>query len=331
MSGCAIAALVLLVLFVGGFMLVGLVVVVLVRDAVIAVDTTTPPTTTAAPTVVPTATGTSGIPARTAVNPALFDRSARFDYATMGCVAPKFIPEEARTYYSLYYRGHGTAHYLRGKVALVHLRVMSPSVTWTLGAAADVDRSALLAGHFFEDQAKIYGVSDLDYVPMTWSLTTDFVPPPLVPDSTGKISSKASRDLVAQALRASEASLGLTMDAIATKLQGEGYAEVAFLLHLPVKSIAREFAFPAPLRGNVDVAVVFAHPDLAHLGYTTTHESLHLFGADDIYPITLHDADDQHDIMRDYCVGFGNARIGAMTAYAIGWTKAPPSRPYSIR
>jgi hypothetical protein len=202
---------------------------------------------------------------------------------------------------------------------------------WTMRQSSDVDRAALLAAHFFGDQAIASGVTDLEYVPMTWSLTTDFVPPRLAPDETNKLSGSSSRDLVSDALRASEASIGQTTDAVAKKLQSEGYTEVAFLLHLPVKSSAREFAYPAPLHGHVDVAVVFAHADLGALAFSTTHEALHLFGADDIYPIVLRDEDDEHDIMRDYCRGFGNARIGGMTAYAIGWTPTPPARPYVIR
>ena len=333
MSGCAIAALVVFLLAVGGFGLLGLVVVLVVRDAGSASGSSSWTTPTAEPTIAPTATTVTkgGLPARTAVDSHLFDSAARADYTGGACVEPKWVPEEARNYYSLYYKGHGTAKNLRGRTALVHLRIMSPSAVWTMRQSSDVDRAALLAAHFFRDQARAYAVSDLDYVPMTWSLSTDYVPPRLLADRTNKISNAASRQLVSDALAASEASIGQTTESIATQLQGEGYENVAFLLHLPIKNVAREFAFPAPLRGRVDVAVVFEHPDLAHLAFTTTHESLHLFGADDIYPITDRSIGDEKDMMRDYCLGFGDARIGDMTAYAIGWTNVLPSRPYTIR
>jgi hypothetical protein len=329
-----VALIVLLVLFAGGLMLMFLAVAIAIgvgssSSSAGTGPTTTSPVATAEPTAIPT--GQTGLPARTAVDPTLFDSTARRDYVMNGCLEPKVEPSEARGYYSLYYRGHGTARRLRGKVALVHMRIMSPFAVWTMRQSADVDRAALLAAQFFKDQAASFGLTDLDYVPMTWSLSTDYVPPTLAPDETNKLSNAASRDLVANALQASETSIGQTAEAIATKLKTEGYDEVAFLLHLPMKSSAREFAFPAPLHGEVDVAVVFAHPDLGNLAFSTTHEALHLFGADDIYPISRRSEDDEHDMMRDYCRGFGDARIGAMTAYAIGWTDTPPERPYLIR
>ena len=61
-----------------------------------------------------------------------------------------------------------------------------------------------------------------------------------------------------------------------------------------------------------------------------THEVLHLFGADDLYEIRGVPADEANDLMNAECDGLGGTFIGETTAYAIGWTKAPPVRSFSF-
>ena len=150
----------------------------------------------------------------------------------------------------------------------------------------------------------------------------------MVLDSKSRLSNAASKDLVRSALTASESTLGESMRAVAADLKKEGYAEVAFLLHVPrVAQSARDFAYSSPLYSDVDVAVVFDEK-LDRLGYTTTHETMHLFGADDLYPLSQFDPGDAGDVMRASCLGYGGMRVQEMSAWAIGWRDVRPDRVY---
>lgn len=269
------------------------------------------------------------LPARRAVDKARLDRTAERSWLVDECVDEPMKPgdPERRSAYFLGYMGEGTAKRMRGKVAVVHLLLASPSLTWTSGRARDVDRAALLAARFFTTMAEDHGVTDLEYTPMAWRLSTQFAMPEIVTDPSMRIDPEASRALVQSALDASGASLGVTMLEVAATLRGEGFAEVAFLLHVPVKVDAREFAFPAPLL-RVDAAVVFEEP-LDRLGFVTAHETMHLFGADDLYPLDRFDSEDEDDLMRANCTGFGGLQIRDMSAFAIGWRPAAPARSYA--
>jgi hypothetical protein len=277
--------------------------------------------------VTPAAEGT--LPERKAIDPKEIDKLAENSWTYSYCSDKPMKPgdPELRSSYYLGYMGRGTAKRMRGKVAVIHLRLSSPSMTWTRGKARDVDRAALLAARFFEQKSKEHEVADLDYTPMAWTLSTLFEAPNIAIDRKKRITDASSRELVRRGLKASESSLGATMSSVAATLNQEGYSEVAFLLHLPMKVNAREFAYPAPLLSNVDVAVVFEEP-LNELGYVTAHETMHLFGADDLYPLDRFDDQDSADIMRAACLGFGGIRLHDMSAYSIGWRADAPTRAY---
>jgi hypothetical protein len=69
---------------------------------------------------------------------------------------------------------------------------------------------------------------------------------------------------------------------------------------------------------------------LDRLGYTTAHETMHLFGADDLYPLSKFDPHDAGDVMRASCLGYGGIRVNEMSAWAIGWTPNRPDRVYGF-
>ncbi len=180
---------------------------------------------------------------------------------------------------------------------------------------------------FFREQSARHGVVDLEYTPIAWTLSTTLVLPELAVDEHAKLSYAASRRLVGAALKASEGSLGATLQATASALRKDGFAEVAFLLHLPRSVGARDFAYPAYGSSEVDVAVVF-DAGLSDLGFVGAHEALHLFGSDDLYPLDRFDEADDTDIMRDRCAALGGSSVRDMTAYAVGWRKERPRRAY---
>lgn len=278
----------------------------------------------------PTPPGLVGIPPRTPVDPERrLDQSTGSVWAASRC---RDLPLpagdiELRQEYDLSYRGRGSARRLRGRVALVHLRLMSPKLQWTIQRVGDVDRSALLTSDFLETRAWASHVQDLEIVSFAWSLATTLELPQVIVDSKGRPTPPSARELVRQSLRASEASLGATMRQLTAILRKEGHDEIAFLLHLPLPTEARDFAYPA-VDGEPDVAVVFALQDLDSMAPASAHEALHLFGADDLYNLTVFDDRDSRDVMRAACRGFGGFEIREMTAYAVGWRNAKPARAY---
>lgn len=276
--------------------------------------------------------GGTGLPAARGLPASDVDKTGEKTWAYSYCEDKpmKGGDVELRENYGGWAMNGGTAKKMRGKVAVVHLLLSSPQLTWTMGKAGDVHRAALLSGRFFEQEAPRYGVSDLDYTPIAWTLPTNFDPPSVVLDSKDRLTNADSRKLVKSALTASEATLGEPMRAVAAQLKSEGYAEVAFLLHVPrVAQAARDFAYPTPLYSDVDVAVVFDER-LDRLGYTTAHETMHLFGADDLYPLSRFDSHDAGDVMRASCLGYAGIKVQEMSAYAIGWVQARPDRSYGF-
>ena len=278
------------------------------------------------------------LPARTPIDRANLDRTAEAQWGVARCSggsgpAPMSADNpERRSTYTGGYIALGTAQRMRGRVGVVHLLLSSPTLPWTLGRARDVSRSALLAGRFFEKEANKYEVRDLEYLPMAWTLSSTFAVPELAIDPTSRrISTESSHELVRRALRASEGALGVTLSAVADGLKKEGFAETAFLLHIPKKISAREFALPAWKAGELDVAVIFEE-ELGWEAFTVAHEAMHLFGADDLYPLELFDDRDKDDLMRGGCYGFSNELgIKDMSAYAIGWKSARPARIYGFK
>ena len=60
------------------------------------------------------------------------------------------------------------------------------------------------------------------------------------------------------------------------------------------------------------------------------HELLHLFGADDLYEVRGVAPDDVNDVMNAQCDGLAPTHVGETTAFALGWTAAPPRRSYGF-
>jgi hypothetical protein len=150
--------------------------------------------------------------------------------------------------------------------------------------------------------------------------------PTIKVDAKKRVTPESARALVDEVSWELQQVLGTALEDTARHIKREGYAEVAFVVHFPFASGSREFAYPVPL-ADVDLAFVFEEP-LDFLGTVTAHEELHLFGADDLYPLDVYDPGDADDVMRAACRGFSAMNVGDMTAYAIGWRPTPPARGY---
>jgi hypothetical protein len=239
---------------------------------------------------------------------------------------------------SVYYatRDDGSAQRMRGKVAVVHLRMQSTSLKWTKNGEQNVNRAGLMSQRYITTQAKRYKVNDLTYDVIPWSIRATYDMPSLAMNANHRLSDEQMKYIRDSSRRAVEMSLGSNLERVADDFKKGGYDQVAFLIYFPVKTDARDFAYSA-YRSNADeaeAAFLFAPAtitDFGHFAVTVTHEGLHLFGADDLYRLQNLDKSDVHDIMGEYCTGFRQATINDATAYSIGWTDTPPVRPYRFQ
>jgi hypothetical protein len=232
-------------------------------------------------------------------------------------------------------RKHGSASVLRGKVAMLHVRLGGGDAVWTNDLITKVDESAILAKRFYLDQAKRYGVNDLTVDLIPWPLTRAPVDiPPLQVNSSDMLDEPTMEKLHDNSRRAIETAFGSPLPSVVTSYKNAGYDNVAFLAYLPSSTLARDFAFSSvrsPTSGDPELAVVFPRLDnLPHLSVTVAHEAMHLFGAADIYRMQPEDPHDKDDVMGDYCLGFHQTTVDDVTAYAIGWTDTKPTRVYQI-
>ena len=249
-------------------------------------------------------------------------------------VCGDFSKERDRTAYFAT-RNEGSARVLRGRVAMIHIRVNSPTLRWTKGGEVNVNRAALMSQEFVLTHAKRYSVAGLTFDVIPWSLKTTYQLPDLGTNTNHKLDDQTMRFVRDGAREAVEAALSARMESVVASVKAGGYDEVGFVIHFPTKTDARDFAFSAfhgePKDKSAEMAFIFSPTsDFGHFAVTVTHEGLHLFGADDLYRIEHLDARDQHDIMGEYCTGFRQAIVHDATAYAIGWSPSPPPRGYAF-
>lgn len=234
-------------------------------------------------------------------------------------------------------RDEGSAKVLRGKAAIVNIHLSSPSLKWTKLADSDATQAAQLAQRFLTTAAGRYHVTDLQLDVIPWSLTTALDLPGLATGSNDLLTVDTMRSIRDSSRLAVETALGAHLESVVSDLRRDGYAQVGFIIYLPVSTQARDFAFMAyntQPPDDPELGFIFTPvgknlvTELGHLSVTTAHETLHLFGADDLYRIRRLDKTDAHDVMGEYCTGFKQATLLDATAYSVGWTSAPPKRPY---
>jgi hypothetical protein len=236
------------------------------------------------------------------------------------------------TFYA--YRNSGSARRLRGKIALLHIRLDTADRTLSKTSITRVESAAIAAKEFYMRQARAHGIAPLDIDLVPWKLDTPVNLPALRLDRLNAVD-PATRDRVRAAARlAIETALNSTLEAIVARYRKDGYDEVGFFVYLPVVTPARAFAWFAVSQSSrdfADVGYVFAeNHQLGELASIVSHEGLHLFGGDDLYRVVPRDPGDAKDLMNDVCSGLGQAKIGEATAYAIGWQPTRPVRRYTI-
>lgn len=231
-------------------------------------------------------------------------------------------------------RGRGSARRLRGKVVILNLRLKTPGASWSRAAELKVEQAVLATHRFYLAEAERHGVRDLTLEMPSWSLDVTVDLPYLRMNTANMLDDDTMKRVRLASIAAIERGLGEKITRTLSKYRAQGYAEVGFLVHLPTSTNARPFHWSG-IRGDgvdfADTAFLFtSNVDLPALAALTSHEGLHIFGADDIYRMRFDDPADRDDIMNDYCTGFRRTRVGDMTAYGVGWRNAPPARAYGL-
>ncbi|MBL8608371.1 MAG: hypothetical protein JNL38_13690 [Myxococcales bacterium] len=231
-------------------------------------------------------------------------------------------------------RDDGSAPRLRGKVAILHVRLGGGAAAWPKSLQSRVDEAAITQGAFYRAEARARGIPlEVDMFP--WSLADAPVSmPTLTIDSHQSLDLATQRLLKVRAREGIQMSVAEPLESVVADFKRKGYDSVAILTYFPQSTQARNFAWYASSsdpKNDPEIAIVFPRKDeLTHLSVTVAHEGLHLFGAYDLYRLKRVGPDDRHDIMGEYCTGLKQARIGDATAYGIGWTDDKPDRPYTI-
>lgn len=227
-------------------------------------------------------------------------------------------------------KNRGSARKLRGKVAVIDLRIASAKAEpWTPVALRHADAEAIEARAFVLREAAHHGVADLSLDIVPWFVTTSLPAVHITVDGHGRPDWGEVGVLRGRVLRDVSAATGVSVSEAVRALKKAGYDEVAVMVRLPTSQIVREFA-PWSEGDGLDVAFVQLHATATEPG-TYAHELLHLFGADDLYRIHPRDARDDDDVMGGACGGMlERTRIGDATAWAIGWRAQPPPRAYAI-
>lgn len=232
-------------------------------------------------------------------------------------------------------RMHGSAHALRGKIAAVHLRLGMPSMSWNASSEERVDHGALATARFLKDEATRHGVTDLEIDVVPWTLKSTYELPTLRVQPDQMLPPDQMDEIERDAGLAVETALGEPLETMVSDLKSKGYDEVAFAVYFPTTVTVRDWASPAWWRttNRAEVCYIFSPTKarFASFAVVVSHETLHLFGADDLYRIVDIDSDDKGDPMDVSCSGYGGAHIGDATSYAIGWRTTPPPRKYGFK
>lgn len=265
--------------------------------------------------------GPRGLPRWTPLAPPRRDVTDQVE----SCLVQAIDRERDAPAYTAEYRGIGSAKHLRGKVAVLEIRLASAAAeAWTGADVRRASEDASAARSFVLSEAARYGIHDLAIEIFPWTVETELPQVKVQTDELGRPLDDAAVDVAyAHVKRAT----GVSIPQAVASLKQDGWSEVAVMLRLPTREIRREYAEPAREDG-IDIAVV----QLGQQPGTYAHELLHLFGAADLYRIASVDPRDDDDVMGGACGGraWTRSRIGDATAWAVGWRAKPPDRTYAF-
>jgi hypothetical protein len=325
-SGCATAAIVVVVLVAASAVLgvVGILIYAVATRGVEApaaggAATTPPRAASAAPTV-----------ALPPPLPASADREVAA--ALAGGTCRRNDLERTKTSYLTATVGRGAAGALRGRVAIVHVKMAMTGAAWTPQGSRAVTVTAGAVRDYLLREGRRFR-ADLSIDAIEWPLATRFTMPQVRTDARGRVRTDDGENLRKTTRAAIEAAIGQPLQQLADGMRRGGYANVAFVVHFPggPRGI-RDFAVPVGSPGHAVELAYVLDPDWNATSRTmlVAHELLHLFGADDLYEVRNIAPDDVNDIMNAQCEGVGPTHVGEATAFSVGWLPKPPARSYAF-
>lgn len=241
--------------------------------------------------------------------------------------------ERTKTSYLTATVARGAASALRGRVAIVHVKMSMTGATWTPQGSRSVTVTAGAVRDYLLREGRRFHVTDLAIDAIEWPLATRFTMPQVRVDARGRVRADDGENLRKTTRAAIEATIGQPLQVMADGMRRGGYANVAFVVHFPhgPRGI-RDFAVPVGSPGRAVELAYVLDPDWNATSRTmlVAHELLHLFGADDLYEVRNIAPDDVNDIMNAQCEGVGPTHIGETTAFSVGWLPRPPARAYAF-
>lgn len=212
------------------------------------------------------------------------------------------------------YRG-GPADELRGKVAVLVVRVETAARPPRRGERRWTELAPVIAARSLEEQARKRRV-ELAVDTYLWPVTTDYDVEAPLPNVEG---APRVDELVRRGSAAVAAASGVDLASAQSMLRSRGYGAVATVLYLPSLQGEQDRALTGP-----DIAVL-GYPEAIAAGtFLYAHELLHLFGAGDLYNVRPFDRRDEGDVM----ASFRGLCVGDVTAWAVGWSGQRPARSY---
>lgn len=229
--------------------------------------------------------------------------------------------------------GIGPGHTLHGKVVIAYVFVDDgEQSTWSLKSRQIVLMHLQQARQWIEGQARRYGITGLTFVNRVFQYDKD----PWLRNALPEIRIDENETGYDLALRvAALKGARRVNDFLYQLIQEEGADQAILLLHINQnrRSFAHRCWTGCP--DQAEYAYLIKTPEHRHwdaTAYVQAHESLHLFGADDLYNLQGGRYYAPRDIMHNYARYIEASVIDSITAFGVGWLgQHPRPTPFPIQ
>lgn len=229
--------------------------------------------------------------------------------------------------------GVGPAHTLHGKVVIAYVFVDDGKhSTWSRKTQQHVLEHLQRVKAWLQARALDYGVTDLTFTDRIFQYDKDPWLRNALPDLSFD-NVEIGYDLAG---RVADLQGSHSVNAFLYDLTREEEADQAILL-LHVNQAKRSFAHRCwtDCPDQAEYAYLLKPPKRYHwdaMGYVQAHESLHLFGADDLYNLQGGRYYAPNDIMHNYTRYIEASVIDSITAFGVGWLNEQPTpTPFPIQ
>lgn len=225
----------------------------------------------------------------------------------------------------------GPAAVFKGKIALIYIFLVDAGGNaWSLRDRSYVQTTWRTAQAWLQDKARGYGTQ----VSFTQRLFLVDKNPQIRRLRVGDVTSKFQNVGRVTALVANQLGYPDLLTFIEEIKQQEHADQAMLILHLARdgRSFANRCLRQCSNQGEFAVLLESAHSKKwQSLQYAQAHESLHLFGADDLYNIRGAKYYEVRDIMNYPSSQLQVSTLEALTAWSVGLAAHPPKTPFKIK